>query len=271
LIVLKQYHPQGEFIPAATAPLHKLFYTKDHLGSVRELVDGNGALQTRYDYDMWGKRVKLSGTLDTDVGYTGHHHHAKSGLVLTWYRAYDAEAGRWLSADPIGEEGGLNLYGYVLGNPINGWDPLGLDVFFNRQTGNAAHEWVKIGGESPRGSSCGRTYGLYPGSGGWWWGRAPATGESPDERHHNDKTIKWVRYPTTAKQEAELEKWVKENYHFNYGGAANPDKNINEPYNVGGADCRRFTKQVRRKLFEILERDGFPKVTSGVTKWVGSE
>ena len=32
----------------------------------------------------------------------------------------------WLSADPIGEEGGLNLYGYVGGNPVNAIDPLGL-------------------------------------------------------------------------------------------------------------------------------------------------
>jgi RHS repeat-associated protein len=130
-IVLKQYHPQGEFIPAATAPLNKLFFSHDHLGSVRELVDANGTLQTRYDYDMWGKRVKLSGTVESDVGYTGHHHHAKSGLILTWYRAYDAQSGRWLSADPMGEAGGLNLYAYVGGNPINAWDPLGLDPTCN--------------------------------------------------------------------------------------------------------------------------------------------
>jgi hypothetical protein len=47
-------------------------------------------------------------------------------LVLTWFRAYDAEAGRWLSADPIGEAGGMNLYGYVGGDPMNAWDVLGL-------------------------------------------------------------------------------------------------------------------------------------------------
>ncbi|MFN9664251.1 MAG: RHS repeat-associated core domain-containing protein, partial [Akkermansiaceae bacterium] len=110
-------------------PLDKLFYTKDHLGNIRELTDSNGALQTRYDYDMWGKRVKLFGTLDTDVGFTGHHHHAKSGLVLTWFRAYDAEVGRWLSADPLGEAGGINLYGYVGGNPINLIDPTGEFAF----------------------------------------------------------------------------------------------------------------------------------------------
>jgi uncharacterized protein RhaS with RHS repeats len=34
--------------------------------------------------------------------------------------------GRWLSADPLGEAGGLNLYRYVKGDPINSWDPYGL-------------------------------------------------------------------------------------------------------------------------------------------------
>jgi RHS repeat-associated protein len=127
--VLKQYHPQGEFIPAATAPLNKLFYTKDHLGSVRELVDASGTLQTRFDYDMWGKRSSvIIGSVNTIVGYTGHHHHARSGLILTWYRAYDAGSGRWLSPDPLEEEGGMNLYGYVENGPTNKWDPLGQDA-----------------------------------------------------------------------------------------------------------------------------------------------
>jgi RHS repeat-associated protein len=88
------------------------------------------------EYDFWGA-VKRRSTWDfrgdrqespavTVAGYTGHHEHAKSGLVLTWHRAYDPETGRWLSRDPIAEEGGINLYGYVGNNPINLWDPLGL-------------------------------------------------------------------------------------------------------------------------------------------------
>ena len=107
--VVKQYHAQGEFLPGAAVPLNKVFYTKDHLGSVRELVDGNGTFQTRYDYVLWGGRTKITGTVESEVGYTGHHHHGKSGLVLTWYRAYDPVTGRWLSRDPIGENGGINL------------------------------------------------------------------------------------------------------------------------------------------------------------------
>ena len=39
---------------------------------------------------------------------------------------YDSEQGRWLSRDPIGEDGGLNLYGYVGNDPANWIDPLGL-------------------------------------------------------------------------------------------------------------------------------------------------
>ena len=41
---------------------------------------------------------------------------------------YDPELGRWLSRDPIGEDGGLNLYGYVANDPIGLIDPDGLDI-----------------------------------------------------------------------------------------------------------------------------------------------
>jgi len=82
----------------------------------------------RYEYDFWGVRSKLGGSAETPWGYTGHYTHAETGLVLAPYRAYDPETARWLSRDPIGENGGINLYGYVGNNPINAIDPLGLDA-----------------------------------------------------------------------------------------------------------------------------------------------
>ena len=104
----------------------RLYYTKDHLGSVRELVDGSGAVHARYEYSPYGERTKVAGDLDCDFGFTGHYTHNASGLVLAPYRAYDPTTDRWLSRDPIEEEGGINLYGYVGNGPVVRIDPLGL-------------------------------------------------------------------------------------------------------------------------------------------------
>jgi RHS repeat-associated protein len=46
--------------------------------------------------------------------------------VLCGHRYYDPATGRWLTRDPIGYNGGVNLYGYVGGDPVNGSDSWGL-------------------------------------------------------------------------------------------------------------------------------------------------
>ncbi len=51
----------------------------------------------------------------------------KTGLAHYGYRYYDPVTGRWPSRDPIGERGGLNLYGFVGNDGVNRWDLLGLD------------------------------------------------------------------------------------------------------------------------------------------------
>ncbi len=122
-VVTKRYYSDGWRDVAVGA---SYFYTKDHLGSIREVIDGGGNLVTRYNYDPYGRVTKISGTVDSDMLYTGHYRHAPSGLHLTLYRAYSSDLARWLSPDPIGEAGGVNLYGYVDNNPVNLWDPLGL-------------------------------------------------------------------------------------------------------------------------------------------------
>jgi RHS repeat-associated protein len=101
-------------------------YSRDHLGSVREVTDANGNLVARHDYDAWGRRTRVFGTYRADWGYAGYFVHRASKLNLTWYRAYDPDLGRWVSRDPIEEDGGLNLYGYAGNNPSNLNDPNGL-------------------------------------------------------------------------------------------------------------------------------------------------
>ena len=105
-------------------------YTKDHLGSIREVVDGKGRQRARYSYGLWGDRRKQFGDQETRRGFTGHYQHDGTGLVFAPYRVYASEFGRWLSRDPSGELGGINLYGYVLNDPVNAYDPDGLDVVY---------------------------------------------------------------------------------------------------------------------------------------------
>ncbi len=107
----------------------KRYYARDHLGSVREVVDQGGGVLVRYEYSAFGERLRVGGsaaTYECAFGYTGHVHHAPTGMALTWFRAYDPKTGRWLSRDPIEEQGGINLYAYVENNPIQLVDPLGL-------------------------------------------------------------------------------------------------------------------------------------------------
>jgi RHS repeat-associated protein len=59
-------------------------------------------------------------------GFAGGLYDAETGLTRFGARDYDAETGRWTSKDPIRFEGGdANLYGYVLGDPVNFTDPSG--------------------------------------------------------------------------------------------------------------------------------------------------
>jgi RHS repeat-associated protein len=62
------------------------------------------------------------------------YHHNRTSFNLTQYRAYTADFGRWISRDPIEENGGLSLYAYVTNDPIDRYDELGLlDFVFDKQ------------------------------------------------------------------------------------------------------------------------------------------
>ncbi len=134
--VSKRYFPQG-----MQKGTNVFFYAGDHLGSIREMTDTSGTIRARYDYDAFGTRTSNlieTDAVESDFAYTGHYYHKVSGLHIAPYRSYDSRSGRWLSMDPLGEAGGLNLYGYVANNPINDWDALGLFSSLNGLAGASA-------------------------------------------------------------------------------------------------------------------------------------
>lgn len=72
--------------------------------SIREMTNSSGNIVRQYSYDPWGNVTVLQGSgPDSDFQYAGYYYHARSGLYLTKYRAYNPVLGRWLSRDPIGE------------------------------------------------------------------------------------------------------------------------------------------------------------------------
>ena len=70
-------------------------------------------------------------------GFAGGLYDRDTGLTRFGARDYDPHTGRWTAKDPIGLNGGINLYAYVNNNPINYVDPSGLLVQanYNRTTG----------------------------------------------------------------------------------------------------------------------------------------
>src|SRR5205085_8996080 len=90
--VTLRLYPEGEI--SGTKPN---FYTRDHLGSVREMFGSTGTVVGRYDYDPYGRSTSLVTTTLPDFNFTGLYRHSKSNLDLATYRAYDPDLGRWLS------------------------------------------------------------------------------------------------------------------------------------------------------------------------------
>ncbi len=137
---VKRFYPQG--FQTENGQTENFLYTRDHLGSIREVIDAAGATRAAYAYDPWGRATKISGDVDADFLFTGHFFHQPSGLHLAPYRAYSSILGRWMSRDPIEEEGGLHLYRYCHGRPLEFIDLFGLvDLSFTPSSDASLIAW----------------------------------------------------------------------------------------------------------------------------------
>jgi RHS repeat-associated protein len=100
------------------------FYHTDALGSTLALSSGAGAATVSYSYEAFGK-ITVSGTSTNTFQFTGRENDS-TGLVYYRARYYSPALQRFLGEDPIGFNGGINLFAYVLNTPINRIDPFGL-------------------------------------------------------------------------------------------------------------------------------------------------
>ncbi len=101
-------------------------YLYDGKGNVVALLDNLQNKVAQYRYNNFGKLVNTAETLIQPFRFSTKRYDSSLGLVYYGYRFYNPSIERWMNRDPLGEDGGINLYGFVENDPVNWVDPWGL-------------------------------------------------------------------------------------------------------------------------------------------------
>ena len=115
---------------ASGAGLHFVGYEGN--GNVALLVHaGYGTVNGQYEYGPYGEPIRGTEYMAklNPFRFSTKYTDDETGLLYYGYRYYSPKDGRWLSKDPIGEAGGINLYAFCENDPVNVIDRNGLDVF----------------------------------------------------------------------------------------------------------------------------------------------
>jgi len=150
--------PSGEVVGRVQAGGARRYYLKDHLGSIRAVLDGSGNAAERRGYYPFGLPMPgryEKGSPPTKEDYTGHVKDEATGLHYAGARYYSSAFGRWLGPDPIlGQKGPKALlkqdarlltmtsYNYAFANPLRLRDPTGLAPldWYRDEEGNIVHD-----------------------------------------------------------------------------------------------------------------------------------
>ena len=111
------------------------YYHKNHLGSVVALTNGSGNLVERYEYDPYGQpsffdasdNALTQSSVSNAILFTGRNYDAETGLYYYRARTMHPGLGRFMQHDPKMYVDGMNMYSYVLNNPLYFIDSYGLE------------------------------------------------------------------------------------------------------------------------------------------------
>ena len=101
-----------------------LYFGTDILGSVRNVTDKYGSVQSNYNYDVFGNPYLSNLDNDMSFGYCGKVYDNGTGLYDYGFRDYSPNQARFTTVDPIRD--GSNWFSYVVNDPVNYIDPFGL-------------------------------------------------------------------------------------------------------------------------------------------------
>jgi RHS repeat-associated protein len=124
---LVEYIYLGDQLLAMIRPTEQVYYYHtDHLGTPRVLTNSSGAVAWKAAYGPFGAvNITVAG-IENNLRFPGQYYDTETGLHYNGNRYYDPKTGRYITPDPIGLEGGINLYPYVGNDPVNRTDLWGL-------------------------------------------------------------------------------------------------------------------------------------------------
>jgi RHS repeat-associated protein len=105
------------------------FLQNDRLGTPEMATDETQSIIWTTTYQPFGQISATPTLLVQDLRFPGQESDLETGLYHNGFRDYVPGLGMYLESDPIGLLGGMNTYGYVRANPLNGIDPKGLDTY----------------------------------------------------------------------------------------------------------------------------------------------
>lgn len=109
----------------------------DGNGNVMALLKADSStLSAKYEYAPFGEPLRVTGdaALLNPFRFSTKYTDDETGLLYYGYRYYSPAQGKWISRDPLGEEGGNNLYAFVQNDPINAIDPNGENLWKDIKT-----------------------------------------------------------------------------------------------------------------------------------------
>jgi RHS repeat-associated protein len=114
------------------------FVAYDGNGNVAALANAaDGTVSANYEYDPFGQVIRATGPMAraNPIRFSTKYQDDESGLNYYGYRFYNPSRGRWLSRDPVEEDGGLNLYSIVGNDNIDEADVLGQWKLYDQING----------------------------------------------------------------------------------------------------------------------------------------
>ncbi len=98
----------------------------DHLGTPQKMTNSLKQVVWELDAMPFGEIIDVNGFENNNFRFSGQYFDQETGLNYNYFRNYNPTIGRYVEADPLGLEGGINLFVYVQNNTINLIDPSGL-------------------------------------------------------------------------------------------------------------------------------------------------